>query len=309
MNYFPVTFLLMVAAETLLAAVMSGVNHLTDGQEIEENLIISRRKAISEHDHRTDSAYAGILTDEEDIEEMKHLEPSEIKPRMSAILESMDINKNGFIEKKELLAKLLDSYRKLSAEESDAEFLTSDLDEDGYVTWKEYVGDTYGSSEHFDDENAEDEKQIFFAADVNKDGHLNKEEFRYFYTPEDYPHMQSIILLGVMNRFDTDKDEKITFDEFIGDRRTDHTEEWLQEEKTKFIEELDINKDGVLDKDEVHNWASPNNNMIAETEADVLIMKADKNHDGVLSFDEILDNYYTFISPESETYYIFKDEL
>lgn len=51
------------------------------------------------------------LGDEEDIEEMKHLEPSEIKPRMNTILESMDLNKNGFIEKKELLEKLLDSYR------------------------------------------------------------------------------------------------------------------------------------------------------------------------------------------------------
>lgn len=40
---------------------------------------------------------------------------------------------------------------------------------------------------------------------------------------------------------------------------TEHTEEWLQEEKTKFIEELDVNKDGVLDEDEVHDWASPNN--------------------------------------------------
>lgn len=61
MNYFPVTFVLMAVTETLLAAVLSGVGHLTDGQEIEENLIISRRRAISEHDHRTDSAYAGIL--------------------------------------------------------------------------------------------------------------------------------------------------------------------------------------------------------------------------------------------------------
>lgn len=51
------------------------------------------------------------LGDEEDIEEMKHLEPSEIKSRMSIILESMDINKNGFIDKMELLEKLLDSYR------------------------------------------------------------------------------------------------------------------------------------------------------------------------------------------------------
>lgn len=49
--------------------------------------------------------------------------------------------------------------------------------------------------------------------------------------------------------------------------------------------------------------------MIAETEAENLILKADKNQDGVLSFGEVLDNYYSFISPESEGYYIFKDEL
>lgn len=39
----------------------------------------------------------------------------------------------------------------------------------------------------------------------------------------------------------------------------EHTEEWLEEEKTKFIEELDVNKDGVLDEEEVRDWASPNN--------------------------------------------------
>jgi len=49
--------------------------------------------------------------------------------------------------------------------------------------------------------------------------------------------------------------------------------------------------------------------MIAESEAENLILKADKNRDGVLSFDEVLDNYYAFISPESEGYYIFRDEL
>jgi len=49
--------------------------------------------------------------------------------------------------------------------------------------------------------------------------------------------------------------------------------------------------------------------MIAESEAENLILKADKNQDGVLSFDEVLDNYHTFISPESEGYYIFRDEL
>lgn len=62
MKYFPVTFILMAASETLLAAVMSGFSHLTNGQEVEENLIISRRRAAVEHDHRTDSPYVGIFS-------------------------------------------------------------------------------------------------------------------------------------------------------------------------------------------------------------------------------------------------------
>lgn len=49
--------------------------------------------------------------------------------------------------------------------------------------------------------------------------------------------------------------------------------------------------------------------MIAESEAEKLIDKSDQNKDGILSFDEVLDNYATFISPESEGYYIFRDEL
>lgn len=62
MKYYPVTFVLMVVTQTLLAAVMSGNNHFTNGQEIEENLIVSRRKGYTEHDHRTDSTYGGIFS-------------------------------------------------------------------------------------------------------------------------------------------------------------------------------------------------------------------------------------------------------
>lgn len=64
----------------------------------------------------------------------------------------------------------------------------------------------------------QEEKDLFLTADMNKDNQLNQEEFRYFYTPEDYPHMKPLIMNSVMNRFDVDKDGKITFDEFIGDR-------------------------------------------------------------------------------------------
>jgi len=59
MKCFPITLFLMVVAE---AAVLSGVNHFTDGLEVEENLIFSKRKEHTEHDHKTDSSYTGILS-------------------------------------------------------------------------------------------------------------------------------------------------------------------------------------------------------------------------------------------------------
>lgn len=52
-----------------------------------------------------------FLGDENDVEEIKHLEPHEMKAHMKTILENMDKNKNGLIEKQELSDKLLETYR------------------------------------------------------------------------------------------------------------------------------------------------------------------------------------------------------
>lgn len=55
-------FVLVMLFKLLLVAIVVDINHLTDGQEIEEKLVISKRKLISEHDHRTDNVYAEILS-------------------------------------------------------------------------------------------------------------------------------------------------------------------------------------------------------------------------------------------------------
>lgn len=53
------------------------------------------------------------------------------------------------------------------------------------------------------------------ASDEDKDGRLNKTEFRFFYTPESYPHMTPIVMAGAINKLDIDKDGKITAFDFI----------------------------------------------------------------------------------------------
>lgn len=49
--------------------------------------------------------------DEDNIEELKHLEPSVVKPLMKTILENMDKNQNLLIEKNELADRLLETYK------------------------------------------------------------------------------------------------------------------------------------------------------------------------------------------------------
>ncbi|XP_025417774.1 calumenin-B-like isoform X2 [Sipha flava] len=299
MRRFAGTALVLFAiSDALLAAVLSDIN-----REVEEHLIISRFRGVTPHDHRTDPGYAGILSDSNDIDSIKHSEPSKIKARIFNILEKMDHNKDGYIDKKELTDKLMESYRKLSASESDSEFETSDLDENGFITWDEYLGDAYMELEFRDD------RTLFYAADIDNDGKLNQLEFRYYYTPEDYPQMKPAVMVGVMRQYDSNKDGKITFDEFLDYRKKGLTEEEMEQENYKFTLELDTDKNGVLDEEEVYQWFLPMNNMSAESEAENLLFKADKNRDGTLSFNEILEGYKYFISPDSEGHYIFKDEL
>lgn len=45
------------------------------------------------------------------MEELNNLDPHEVKPHMQRILESMDENKNGYIEKNELATRLLQTYK------------------------------------------------------------------------------------------------------------------------------------------------------------------------------------------------------
>lgn len=42
----------------------------------------------------------------------------------------------------------------------------------------------------------------------------------------------------------------------------EYDNEWIQENNIKFTQELDINKNGVLDLEEVYNLAAPNNKYV-----------------------------------------------
>lgn len=60
------------------------------------------------------------------------------------------------------------------------------------------------------------DKKRWAAADVDGDGLLSKEEFVSFLHPEESDHMKDIVVYETMEDMDTDNDNKISMDEYIG---------------------------------------------------------------------------------------------
>ncbi len=79
-----------------------------------------------------------------DAEEFDSLPPEEAKSRLAILIGKMDLDKNGIIEHGELKAWIVRSFKMLSQEESKQRLEEVDENEDGRVTWKEYVQETFG---------------------------------------------------------------------------------------------------------------------------------------------------------------------
>lgn len=150
----------------------------------------------------------------------------------------------------------------LSAEESQERLEDADTDNDGRVSWDEILQDTYSSDPEDLTLEAlliQSDKEMFDAADLNKDSYLDAEEFRAYTHPEETPRMFPLLLKQALEDKDTDKDGYINFQEFVNDRAKSKDKEWLLVEKEKFDYEHDKNRDGRLDSSEILSWLVPSN--------------------------------------------------
>ncbi|XP_033331412.1 reticulocalbin-2 [Megalopta genalis] len=256
-------------------------------------------------EHHQEFDHEAILGSVKEAEEFDKLPIEESKRRLGILLTKMDLNNNKFIERNELKAWILRSFSMLSDEDSQDRLEDTDSDKDGKVSWAEILQDMYGS----DSEDLEadvklitDDKQTFEAADMNKDGYLDPDEFKAYTHPEETPRMFPLLLRQALDDKDMDKDGYISFQEFIGNRAKAENKEWLLVEKDKFDYEHDKDKDGRLDSDEILSWLVPSNDEIASGEVDHLFAASDDDHDNRLSFEEVLDHHDAFVGSEATDY-------
>ena len=63
----------------------------------------------------------------------------------------------------------------------------------------------------------ERDRRRWDTADEDKDGHLNKFEFKHFLHPEEADHMRDVVISETVDDIDKDGDGKISLAEYIGD--------------------------------------------------------------------------------------------
>ncbi|XP_003740997.1 reticulocalbin-2 [Galendromus occidentalis] len=283
----------------------------------------SNHGAVSPSQEDEDHTYfehSSILGSRKEVEEFADMSPEEAKKRLRVIANLMDTNHDGSVDRNELQKWILNSFASLTLEEASERFEDTDRDGNRLVSWDEHSSESFGdgtrqfktTEEKLDHQSlVDEERELFDLADKDKDGFLNKEEYARLSQPHEYPEMQKVIVLQALKRKDADKDGKLSMEEFLADEKL--SKENLLDERERFRHELDKNKDSYLDYDEFFHWVIPDNNQIADSEVEHLMERADDNHDGRLSIDEVVKHHDTFVNSEATDYgehlLKYKDEL
>ena len=163
------------------------------------------------------------------------------------------------------------------------------------------------------------EQRRFKFADFNEDGALDLHEFQVFSSdlifssfyamvqaflhPESDERMGDVVLTEIIEDMDSNRDSFVSLEEYIADIiNDDDDDDIIESEKDNFSNNLDHNKDGVLNRDEVRAWLIPVQYDYARGEAEFLVTVSDDNSDGSLSKEEIL-NHYTYFTGSQATDY------
>ncbi|CAK5116021.1 unnamed protein product [Meloidogyne enterolobii] len=281
---------------------------LSDKEEVPLNTVKRTRtsfdaKHMGEGKHDVEMDHKAVLGP--DTDEYNDLPPEESKKRLRVLALKMDIDKDGFISPEELNEWVYNSLVNVDLEET--------KERDDFITWPEYTQEAFGISAEDEAKKVlsdsddlkllEEDRRYFAAADLNGDLKLNFEEFVAFQNPEHAEHMHDILIQNTLNEKDANKNGKIDLAEFLGDLANEQPKsEWFLSEQSRFQDEYDKNKDGVLDGEEMRAWLVPDFKQTAKQEADHLIESADENKDGKLSIDEVVNAYKIFVGSEVTNY-------
>jgi len=250
------------------------------------------------------------------------LDEQERKNRFTHLAKKMDENTDGFVSRAELVHWTLHALQRMDERELDEDWSLADGNEDGFVDWGEYIENIYGvepsKQDAFTEADIEELPEIadynrnyhrefakFMAADANEDGKLTKEEYSTFYNPGKNPEQTEFAVKSAVEFVDKDGNGMISLEEYSNDYKTPELKEANRmdmADETDVFKSLDLNKNDVLDGEELNLWIQADNGEIAVDEADHLIETADTDDDGKLSLAEVMEAMDDFIESDATQY-------
>jgi len=241
------------------------------------------------------------------------LEDDELQSRLRKLVVRMDHNRDGYVDQEELTIWCFQSL--LSIDESHRLLFYTQKGQSFAYEWRTHAKFFYRqtldgelSASQFRPEYNKmynRDKARFDAADIDHDGKLTEEEFVYFKNPLKNEEIKTSVLAEALNSVDTDKDGKISLQEYLKDWHqtpTNVDEEFMELETDRFKDEYDRDSNGFIEADELIFWLSPDNTEIAIDEAEHLIDMCDEDEDERLTPDEIVDNHDLWVDSDATEY-------
>lgn len=234
-----------------------------------------------------------------------------VSDRIRALFPKIDLApQDGFISLDELIRWNLEQARTDQLHRSAREMELYDKNGDGIVSFEAFqpvyqashgernsLGFPWWKEEHFN------------ASDANGDGFLNKDEFHDFLNPSDSENPKIINLLcrQEIRQRDKDGDGKLNFQEYFHGLH-DHIHGYDDENadishignmtiaKQRFSK-LDKDNDGFISEHEIEPVLDKlhlSERYYARQQATHAMSEADKDHDGRLPLEEMIENPYSF---------------
>jgi len=278
-------------------------------------------KELSEIDHFDDNEIHNDDYDhdaflgKEEARKFEDMSIEESKAALSAIYDKIDKNGDKDVTETELQEWIKFVQDRYVREDTERQWKDNEIDEQGFLTWNNYVQRTFGNIDNEEDDAEEAayykelinrDQRRWKAADGNDDDvpdKLNLQQFLEFLHPEDVPKMRKIVIMETLEDIDKDADGFISLDEYINDMWSQEEDgdepDWIKTEREQFENIRDKNKDGKMDEAEVEDWILPPDYDHTEAEAKHLINQSDSDQDGKLSKAEILDKYDIFVGSQA----------
>jgi len=254
---------------------------------------------------------------EDQAKTFDQLAPEESRRRLGIIVDKIDEDKNKLVDLSELKNWISFTQRRYIEDDVDRQWKQHNPDNLEQLSWETYRKAVYGFMDDMDVRDLEQDNEGFSykamlsrdrrrwsVADRDGDDNLSRPEFAEFLHPEESPRMRDIVVAETIEDIDKDKDGKVSVDEYIGDMYRggddgDDEPEWVRNERETFSTYRDKDNDGFMGHDEVRDWIIPPDFDHSEAEARHLIYEADKDADGKLAKDEILDKYDLFVGSQA----------